>query len=609
LRGFRLVCSALGIVTALAGIVIFAREARAEAEVYYNIVSVTSEQLNNAVRIRVGGDGVISSNVWDWWGAAEQGNYYLNWELAAKQATTWQPPWYRSSYTIADIWPPECYQKVDKILVHLRSARTLVGSIINVAKYPVSHVRLLTIREKSGGFGLDMEVVLYRPMRFRRFQLTGLRTWDACADHHDPAWFEVVQGSDTRNLIITVASDRLPESRDRRKLADVPEEGRELRTDFSNGLLDIHARNVGLSDLLTAVSRASGKQMMATDTAANRVVTAELPRVTLEEFVERIAECYGLVLRGMGDCLIFSDIVEQTAASQASVATARIPVRWMKARVAANMLPNFLIDYLRLDEERNAVVVFGSKALADKVAVDLAKIDQPPATVSLKAVLIQASSTADLTRELALRYSGRGFEVSADGSLGELTYSEVGMLPSDFDVRLSALVEAEKAKVKAESTVTVTSGERGEVFAGLSKYIQLQRSAYDPTQVVEPVSAGVRLCATPWVGSDTVSMDVATEVTVVGEIDPKTHLPVINRRSAEGTFRIRPGETVMIGGLSQVQDEMTVRKIPIIGDLPLIGKLFRTKTKHRVASELTVLLTPTIVESNPGPGFTPAGSG
>jgi protein transport protein HofQ/type IV pilus assembly protein PilQ len=587
LRGFSAarVCFVLQLAAALGGALIFCPPAAAQIEVYYNIVSVTSEQLNNAVRVKMEADGAISADISRWWSGGEEANYYLDWQLVSKQTT--------------GVWSPDCYPKVRSIRFHLDNARPQVGSVVYVGKYPVSHVRLLMTPEKGGRFGLDVEVVLHKPMRLRLFKLANFGMWDAYLwDHHDPMWFEVVQSPDRRSLVITVMSDRLPELPQRRKLGDVPEKDRELSVSSGNGLLDIHARNVGLSDLLNAISRASGKRMMAADSASERLVTAELPCISPEEFAQRIADSYGLTLTSAPESLIFSDIVEQTAASQASVETTRVPVRNIKAALAADLLPNFLLDYVKVDEEGNALIVCGSKQLAEKIAADIAKIDQPPVAVSLEATLIESSSAADLARELGLRYVGRHFQASIESAPGELTYSKVGALASDFDARLSALVTDQKAKIRARSTVAVASGQTGEVFAGVEKYIKFQPKIYDPSQVVEPVSAGVGLSVTPWASSDTIIMNVAAEVKAVGEVDPITRLPVINTRTADGTFMIRPGETVTIGGLSQVQSEISIRKIPVLGDLPLVGSLFRKKTRVHTASELTVLLTPTIVESS-----------
>jgi hypothetical protein len=331
---------------AAAFVVAIAGTAQAQIEPYYNIVSVSTEQLHNALRLKINTDGAISANVWKWWGGGEHSDYYLIWDLVNKQTTS--------------EWSPDCYPRANRIFCHLDNARPQLGSVVRVGIYPVSHIRFSMTPEKDGQFGVDVEVVLYKPMRFRRL-LQGDHgentTFDAYLwDHHDPEWFEVIRSSDSRSLIITVASDRLPETRDHRKLGDVTDADRELKVGIRDGLLDVHARNVGLAELLKAVSQAGGRQMIA-GAATERVVTAELPGVTQEEFAERIAECYGLILSGGPDLLVFSEIADSHAEAAASFATRQIPARWATPWQVLNRLPNFLLGYVRVDEERNELVV------------------------------------------------------------------------------------------------------------------------------------------------------------------------------------------------------------------------------------------------------------
>ncbi len=81
----------------------------------------------------------------------------------------------------------------------------------------------------------------------------------------------------------------------------------------------------------------------------------------------------------------------------------------------------------------------------------------------------------------------------------------------------------------------------------------------------------------------------------VSEVDPATGLPVLSARSTETTVRVMDGETVMIGGLRQRQAEDHTTKIPVLGDLPLIGKLFRSRHRTAVTSDLVVFITPHIL--------------
>jgi len=86
------------------------------------------------------------------------------------------------------------------------------------------------------------------------------------------------------------------------------------------------------------------------------------------------------------------------------------------------------------------------------------------------------------------------------------------------------------------------------------------------------------------------------EVSNIVDIDPETGIPRLSTRRAEANVRARDGETIIIGGLLQRQQERTERRIPILSDLPLIGDLFRSSNKRSTDSELVFFLTPRIID-------------
>jgi general secretion pathway protein D len=238
-------------------------------------------------------------------------------------------------------------------------------------------------------------------------------------------------------------------------------------------------------------------------------------------------------------------------------------------------------------------VVSGPASLIAKIKADIARLDVPGPLIEVKAVSVECSSTADLVRELGLTVSGGTSETGFDLSEGELVYTSVGVLPEDFEVRLNALEESSKGKTNATSSISMLSGETGEIFAGTVKLVQLQVYSYSPEEQLEPISAGVKLNVTTWTGGGPITLAVKSEVSDIARDGAR--LPTINTRIAEGMLRLDPGETMMIGGLTERQVYKSVRKIPILGDLPIIGGLFRSKRRHVVETRLAVFLTPSIL--------------
>lgn len=540
-------------------------------QAYYNITSIESEQLSNAVRITVNADGAISYSY--------DSSNLIDYDLVMSQGR----------FTIDALKPTQ------KVKLHFYNARSQVGSFVQVGKYPVSHAELSIPPSGQSWFSLDVDINFYVPVRL---WLDYVFSIDGVACGSNIRWFRILRSANKQSLTIIVSSDRMPQLSERLNPKDIPDTDRELRVGFAGGMLDIHARNARLSDLMQEVSRVTGREIMV-DTATKRVVTAEIPYIAPDIFLERIVDCYSLVLNGTPERRVLGDMVAGTASAYTTCNMSQIPIRWLKAETARDLLPNFLLDYIRVDEDQNALIVTGSTALIEKIKTDLDVIDRPCKSIEIHATLIECSSLEELTRGLILDYTTDGRRLFTDSQKGQFVYSKLDSAQPGFDARLAYMITSQKAKVRADSCLNVLSGHMAELFAGVNKYVRFESTSDSYSNpAVEPVNAGTTVIIKPWIGSGDITMTIDTDVRNVDELDPITHLPVINTRSAQATFRVKPGDIVLIGGLSQAEVYRMAWKIPLLGDLPIVGGLFRKKVVQKNSSELILL-----IEAKSGPEF------
>lgn len=149
----------------------------------------------------------------------------------------------------------------------------------------------------------------------------------------------------------------------------------------------------------------------------------------------------------------------------------------------------------------------------------------------------------------------------------------------------------------ANPRIATVSGQNADIFVGRQKYlsqpVEMSGANYRSMNFID---AGIKLEMTPWTGGDgEIIADVHSEVSVMSAPDPVTGLPTLSSRTASTTVRVKDGETIVIGGLDQMQDYYTTHKIPILGDVPLIGGIFRSRSKSSVNTQLLVLITPRIL--------------
>ena len=111
------------------------------------------------------------------------------------------------------------------------------------------------------------------------------------------------------------------------------------------------------------------------------------------------------------------------------------------------------------------------------------------------------------------------------------------------------------------------------------------------------LDVGIVLTVTPRITSNGyVTMDVdQTANEYVGPDSLVQNAPIVNQREATTTVSVKDGETIVLGGIMQNQVTNTVNKVPVLGDLPLIGNLFRSSNKSTAKTELLVFLTPHVI--------------
>lgn len=118
---------------------------------------------------------------------------------------------------------------------------------------------------------------------------------------------------------------------------------------------------------------------------------------------------------------------------------------------------------------------------------------------------------------------------------------------------------------------------------------------------IENITVGTVLSITPQISaSGMITLDVSPAVSrlIRNEISAVTgaSAPVVDVRQASSIVRLRDGSTVILGGLVQTETKQTVRKIPLLGDIPLLGKAFQGYRSTTMNNELVIILTPRITD-------------
>lgn len=190
---------------------------------------------------------------------------------------------------------------------------------------------------------------------------------------------------------------------------------------------------------------------------------------------------------------------------------------------------------------------------------------------------------------------------SALGNFNPLDVYTMGVthFGSGISTVLKALVTRNLAKVLAEPNLLVKSGQRGNFLAGSKiPYSIVTSTGGTATTSIVFVDVGVRLNFAPEVmenGTIHLKIDPAEVSSIQGTLAVNGY-PIIDTREVRTDVELKDGESLILAGLLQEDTIKSMSKVPLLGDIPVLGALFRTTESEIKEKELVFFITPKIVK-------------
>jgi len=168
----------------------------------------------------------------------------------------------------------------------------------------------------------------------------------------------------------------------------------------------------------------------------------------------------------------------------------------------------------------------------------------------------------------------------------------------DIDAVLKAQDETVNAKLLANPRILVLDNEKA--FFDIVReipYKETSTTGNTATETIQFKNVGVRLEVTPHVTRDgMLRLHILPEFGVIVSTDAATNVPTIDTRKVDTITLVKDGQTVVLGGLRKKDVSQQINKVPLLGDLPLVGGLFRFEGEDTTVTELVVFITPRIVD-------------
>lgn len=278
-------------------------------------------------------------------------------------------------------------------------------------------------------------------------------------------------------------------------------------------------------------------------------------------------------------------------------------------------------DYFTINTSRNIILFKGPQLILDELKSDLEMIDSLPPHILVDLLAVELSDEANRDLGLDWTYSEGHFalfqpggnairDLTPDPFLGGMTtfpgigqafYQGVGTLPREFLIRLSTLVKNGEGTILANPRTVATSG--------VESLINIRKT------LNYFFNEGFDVSGRPIVKKSDISSDTIGRITPTLLPDGRIHLvvdvkvgtftftqavglPELTTRESATEVTVEEGETIVIGGLRQQEKSHTVSKVPILGDIPILGFLFKHEETEIRHSVLTIFITPQVMNGH-----------
>ena len=280
------------------------------------------------------------------------------------------------------------------------------------------------------------------------------------------------------------------------------------------------------------------------------------------------------------------------------------------------------------DVRTNRLLVTGSPARIEEVARIVSAFDAPHREVLIEAKIVQVQ--LDDNSQFGInwnyiftvvnsggdKFAGKvvgtlqipptGTLASGDAAAKGLTATIGSIPPNRLTATINLLNTVGRANILSSPRITALSGRAANILVGTKEAYVTQTvvtpgagAATTTTEQVNFVDVGVKLTVTPMIGDDGfITMDIKPEVSSVNSTLTTARgdtIPIVRTSQAETSVMVKDGTTIVIGGLIEDTKQKVDNRVPILGRIPLLGMLFRSRGESIKKSELVIFLTPKLL--------------
>jgi type IV pilus assembly protein PilQ len=351
--------------------------------------------------------------------------------------------------------------------------------------------------------------------------------------------------------------------------------------------------------------------------AANRL-TIHMKDVPLDQAVNLVVRAAGLAYERIGNSILVAPA--SALKDETGLSSYVVDLKYADAADVRDALKNISAD-IQADKTGNRLVVVTSPRVISQIQEIVQVMDVPARQVMLEARIVEVSTSAlkklGVDWDLLNRQSVVVVEGKPAGAMDsrDAFPDSVSFFPASpmkfrpfwregmaWRVAIDALIHDGNARVLASPKVATLNGREASILVGERIPFQVTGTVFAgggaaPVTTVQKEEVGIKLRITPLINPDGyITTQITPEVSSVTEYRGSNNdLPVVATRQATTTIRLKDGATAIIGGLLGENRSNTITKVPLLGDIPLLGVLFQHRAVSTEKTDLVIEVTPHII--------------
>lgn len=428
-------------------------------------------------------------------------------------------------------------------------------------------------------------------------------------------------------------------------LTEADEEKRKAeRFAYTGEKLSLNFQDIDVRSVLQLIADFTDLNLVASDTVQGNI-TLRLQNVPWDQALDLVLKTKGLDKRQVGNVLLVAPADEIAARERQELESQRqiaelaplrrevVQVNYAKAADIAQLFQSVTDKEgvsedrgsIAVDDRTNNIIAYQTQERLDELRRIVAQLDIPVRQVMIEARIVEAN--VDYDKALGVRWggtqlfaNGRGAVYGSDDlgdeagdsgedSNGNYPFVDLGVANRTagigigyitdnliLDLELSAMEKSGNGEVVSQPKVMTADKETAKILKGSEiPYQEASSSGATSTTFVE---AALSLEVTPQITPDNrIIMEVKVNKDEPDFANAVNGTPSINKNEVNAKILVNDGETVVIGGVFSNTQSKSVDKVPFLGDVPYVGRLFRRDVVSDAKSELLIFLTPRILNA------------